>query len=82
MSKGAFELSLFSARLITETGKFELPIVQLCQLTNRQSLFFGLRHKSRAKNSQYKCTFIYIILHKIQICLKSSGQFNKKIISK
>ena len=47
--KGVFTLRLESAGLVTETGKFQLPIGQLRQLTNSQSEL--LSHKSRP----FKC---------------------------
>ena len=73
--KGAFALELFSARLLTEAGKFGLPIGgqvsdltnrsrlhlgQLTHLTNRQSKFSSLSHESRAKKSQCKRTWCHL----------------------
>ena len=47
-------MSHFSARLMTVTGKFGLPIGRPRQLTNRQSEFSSHSTESRTKNVQCK----------------------------
>ena len=60
-----FTLSIFSARLMTVTGKIRLPIGRLSSATNRLSEFSSHSHESRTKKSQYKHTFrIISILEK------------------
>ena len=46
---GEFTLSLFTTRLVTEAGKFELPIGRLSESTNRQPELSSFGHQSRAK---------------------------------
>ena len=45
--KGTFTIRLSSARLMTVTGNFRLPIGRLKQSTNRQSKFTSHSHGSR-----------------------------------
>ena len=46
--------TLFSARLMTVTGKFQSPIGRLTQSTNRQSEFSSHSHELRTKKAQCK----------------------------
>ena len=55
-STATFTLRLFSARLMTVTGKFQLPIGRISQSNNRQSEFSSHIHESRTKKSQPSCS--------------------------
>ena len=55
--KGPFILRLFSARLMTVTGKFRLPIRQQSNLTNRRSEFPSHSHESLTEKAQCKQAF-------------------------
>ena len=55
-----FTLRLFSARVMTVTGKLRLRNGRLSQSTNRQFEFSTLSHQLRAKKAQWKRTLRYL----------------------
>ena len=44
--RGEFTLKLFNLRLVTEAGKFGLPIDQMSESTNRQPEFYDFQKYS------------------------------------
>ena len=70
-----FTLRHFSARLMTVTGKLELPIDRLSQSTNMQSETLGHSHESRTKKSSCKRTFR---VHKDHLCRDTHDYHNAR----
>ena len=65
---------------MTVTGKFQLLIGRLTQLTNRQSqFFFSHNHESRTKKSRCKRTYKKISIYEVanQQSVISAGSKNK-----